>query len=124
MWAHGTSTPYRPETNGIAERAVRRVKEGTSAALLQSGPPSNWWADAMQAFCFLHCIHDKLVDNRAPWGRRFGFQFSGPSYPFGCQIKFKPASPKDKHQLRPFGTQMLDGVFIGYHQQTGGGLVR
>ena len=32
-----TSTPHRSETHGIAERAVRRVKEGTSAVLLQSG---------------------------------------------------------------------------------------
>ena len=31
------STPHRSETNGIAERAVRRIKEGTSAVLLQSG---------------------------------------------------------------------------------------
>ena len=30
-WNHRTSTPHRSETNGIAERAVRRVKEGTSA---------------------------------------------------------------------------------------------
>ena len=30
-WNHCTSTPDRSETNGIAERAVRRVKEGTSA---------------------------------------------------------------------------------------------
>ena len=36
-WNHCTSTPHRSETNGIDERAVRRVKEGTSAALLQSG---------------------------------------------------------------------------------------
>ena len=35
-WTHCTSTPHRSETNGIAERAVRRVKEGTSAVLLQS----------------------------------------------------------------------------------------
>ena len=28
------STPHRSETNGIAERAVRRVKEGTSAVML------------------------------------------------------------------------------------------
>ena len=34
-WTHCTSTPHRSETNGIAERAVRRVKEGTSAVLLQ-----------------------------------------------------------------------------------------
>ena len=36
-WNHRTSTPHRSETNGIAERAVRRVNEGTSAVLLQSG---------------------------------------------------------------------------------------
>ena len=30
-WNHCTSTPQRSETNGTAERAVRRVKEGTCA---------------------------------------------------------------------------------------------
>ena len=45
-WNHCTSTPHRSETNGIAERAVRRVKEGTSAVLLQSGLDENWWADS------------------------------------------------------------------------------
>ena len=34
-WNHRTSTPHRSETNGTAGRAVRRVKEGTSAVLLQ-----------------------------------------------------------------------------------------
>ena len=42
-WNHRTSTPYRSETNGIGERAVRRVKESTSAALLQSGLDEKWW---------------------------------------------------------------------------------
>ena len=43
-WNHCTST-HRSETNGIAERAMRRVKEGTSDVLLQSGPGGSWWAD-------------------------------------------------------------------------------
>ena len=47
-WNHCTSTPHRSETNGIAERAVRRVKVGTSAVLLQSGLDENWWADSME----------------------------------------------------------------------------
>ena len=37
FWNHCTSTPHRSETNGIADRSLRRVKEGTSAVLLQSG---------------------------------------------------------------------------------------
>ena len=41
-WNHCTPTPHRSQTNGIAERAVRRVKEGTSAVLLQSGLDENW----------------------------------------------------------------------------------
>ena len=36
-WKHHTSTPHRTETKGIIERAVRKIKEGTSAVLLQSG---------------------------------------------------------------------------------------
>ena len=40
-WNHRTSTPHRSETNGFAERAVRRIKEGTSAVLLQSGLDEN-----------------------------------------------------------------------------------
>ena len=41
-WTHCTSAPHRSETNGIAERAVRRVNEGTSAELLQSGLDEKW----------------------------------------------------------------------------------
>ena len=33
FWNYRTSTPHRSETKGLAERAVRRVKEGTSAVL-------------------------------------------------------------------------------------------
>ena len=40
-WNHCTSTPHQSETHGIAERAVRGVKEGTSAVLLQSGLNEN-----------------------------------------------------------------------------------
>ena len=31
----------------MAERAVRRIQEGTSAVLLQSGLDEKWWADSM-----------------------------------------------------------------------------
>ena len=42
--------PKRSEINGIGERAVRRVKEGTSAVLVQSGLDENWWADSTECY--------------------------------------------------------------------------
>ena len=55
-WDHCMSRPHRSETNGIAERAVRRIKEGTSAVLLQSGLDDKWWADSMECYCYLRNI--------------------------------------------------------------------
>ena len=51
----------------IAERAVRRVKEGTSAVLLQSGLDENWWADSMECFSYLRNIQDLLSDGKTPY---------------------------------------------------------
>ena len=63
---HCTSTPHRSETNGVAERAVRRVKEGTSAVLLQSGLDENWFADSMECYTYLRNIQDLLSDGKTP----------------------------------------------------------
>ena len=60
-WNHCTSTPHRSETNVIAERAVRRVKEGTSAVLLQSGLNERWWADSMECETYLRKLHRSII---------------------------------------------------------------
>ena len=65
-WNHCTSTPHRSETNGIAERAVRRVKEGTSAVLLQSGRDESCWADSMECYCCLRNIEELLSGGKTP----------------------------------------------------------
>ena len=70
-WNHCTSTPHRSGTTGIAERAVRKVKEGTYAVLLQSGL-DNEWADSMECCCYLRNIQDLLSDGKTPCERRFG----------------------------------------------------
>ena len=72
-WNHCTSTPHRLETNGIAERAVRRVKEGTSAVLLQSGLDETWWADSMECFSYLRkpYFSERPVKNPSIWKESF-----------------------------------------------------
>ena len=70
-WNHCTSTPHRSETNGIAERAVRRVKEGTSAVLLHSGLNESWWADSMECYTYLRNVPD-LLSGKTPYERRLG----------------------------------------------------
>ena len=87
-WNHFTSTPHRSETFGIAWRAVRRVKEGTSAVLLQSCLDENWWADSMECFFYLRNIQDLLSDGKTPYERRFGEPFSGPIAPFGSLVEY------------------------------------
>ena len=65
-WNHCTSAPHRSETNGIAERAVHRVKEATSAVLLQSGPNESWWVDSMECDTYLRNVTDLLSDGMTP----------------------------------------------------------
>ena len=51
---------------------MRRVKEGTSAVLLQSGLDVKSSADSMECFCYLRHIQDLLSDEKTSCERRFG----------------------------------------------------
>ena len=70
-WNHCTSTPHHSETNGIADRAVRRINEGTCAVLLQSGQDEKRGADSMECYCYLRNIQDILSDGKTPYERRW-----------------------------------------------------
>ena len=111
---HCTSTPHRSETNGIAERAVRRVKEGTSAVLLQSGLDEKWCADSMECCTYLRNIQDLLSDGKTPHERWFGEPFKGLIIPFGLLVEYHPITAKDQSRIHRFGKKVLPGLFLGY----------
>ena len=108
-WNHCTSTPHRSETNGIAERAVRRVKEGTSAVLLQSGLDEKWWADSMECYTYLRNIQDLLSDGKTPCERRFGEP--GPIIPFGSLVEYHTLLlRKDQSRIHQLGKKCLTWI--------------
>ena len=113
-WNHCTSTPHRSETNGIAERAVRRVKEGTSAVLLQSGLDEDWWADSMECYTCLRNIQDLLSAGKTLYERRFGKPFKGLIIPFGSLVEYYPITAKDQSRIHQFGKKVLPGLFLVY----------
>ena len=119
-WNHCASTPHRSETNGIAERAVRRAKEGTSAVLLQSGLNVNWWVDSLECYTYLRNVTDLLPDGKTPYERRFGQPFEGPIVPFGSLVEYYPISAKDQPRIHQFGKKVLPELFLGYALYAGG----
>ena len=118
-WNHCTSAPHRSETHGIAERAVCRVKEGTSAVLLQSGMKiggQNIWnvipiCETFKISCLMGRLHTKDV---------FGEPFKGPIIPFDSLVEYYPISAKDQSRIHQFGKKVLPQLFHVYALYAGG----
>ena len=107
---------------GLLKRAVRRVKEGTSAVLLQSGLDENWWADSMECYTYLRNVTDLLSDGKTTYERRFGKPFKGPVIPFGSLVEYYHISAKDQSRIHQFGKNVLPRLFLGYALYAGGNL--
>ena len=99
---------------GLPKRAIRGVKEGTSAVPLQSGLGDEWWADSMDCYCYLRNIQDLLSDGKTPNERGFGMPFNGRVIPFGAMVEYHPISAKDISGLHQFGSKVVPGKFLSY----------
>ena len=93
---------------------MRRVKEGTSAVLLQSGLNESWWADSMECYTYLRNVTDLLSDGKTPYERRYRQPFEGPIIPFGSSVEYHPITAKDQSRIHQFGKKVLPGLFLGY----------
>ena len=103
-FSNDTCTPYTPATNGTAERAVRRVKEGAGSLLVQSGLSDRWWHKAMRAFCFLRNVHDIQPYGKTAHELRYGEPFNEPIIAFGASVMYKPSRQKDSDEMPKMGS--------------------
>ena len=116
-----TSTPGRPQTNGIAERSVREALEGTRAVMSQAGLPHKWWSKALRRYCFLYNITKASNGSPSPWEKRFGTSFAGPRMAFGSLVSYKPAvGDKANTSADKFATSSKEAVLVGYFMNPGG----
>ena len=116
---HATSTPWRPESNGVIEREIGITSDGTRAMLAQSGLGHPWWTYATRAFCH-HCnaTVSSDVDGCTPWRRKHGSDFRSKLYPFGCEVTYRRPVPY-RSELK-FDGRGYQGLFLGYHLAPGG----
>ena len=118
-WIHSTATPGHPQSNGVAERFVRTVLEGTRTLLLHAGMEHRWWRYAARCFTFALNVATHQ-GGRTPWHKRHHFIFPGQLIPFGALVIYKPTPTKPSLQPRKFEPKGRHGIFLGYHMQPGG----
>ena len=70
----------------LAERAVRRVKQGTSGVLLRIGRKMVGWFNGM--LLLSRNVQVLSADGKTPNGRRFDDPFKGPPIPFGTIVEY------------------------------------
>ena len=123
-WCHGTATPGRKESNGVAEAAVKSVLQGTRSTLENAGFKAAWWPMAVRHWCF--ATNTAIENGESSWQLRHGKgHFSGLRLPFGCLVDFKPSAVKPGKRGRQvphpkFAPVAEPGVFMGYHILPGG----
>ena len=50
---------------------------GTATTMVQSGLPDEWWDCAIEGYCYLRNVHDKMADDKTAYVQIFGVHFDG-----------------------------------------------
>ena len=119
LMLHLTSTPNRPQSNGVIERFIQLVVDGTRCLLHQSGLPLRYWTFAARAFCHGRNVSLAAFHGETPWKAKHGDEFKGALIPFGAKVVFRPFRPPG-HKGPKFAPRSEFGLFAGYFLQPGG----
>lgn len=110
------STPYTPQSNGLAERHVGTILTAARAVLEQAKLPLIYWDHAVRhvAWCKNMVRHGKT--GATPYGIVMSHPCWGLHHvrPFGCRMLYHPVTAR----LPPFDSRLREGVCLGH--MTGG----
>ena len=118
-WRNPTSTPGDARSNALAERMVRRVKQGTKINLSQSGLYKSWWPYAGRHYTFAR--RSNMVDGDSTYNKRHAQgHCKAKRIMFGQLVDYLPTpSPKETKRSKDFVNRTRTGLFVGYHIQPG-----
>ncbi|TLX69083.1 transposase family protein, partial [Labilibacter sediminis] len=112
---HEFTSPYSPQSNGIAERKNRTLKEMVNAMLISSGVNQSMWGEAILSANYLLNKIPRKEKDETPYELWMGRK---PSYKYlrvwGCLAKVVVPPPK----LQKLGPKTVDCVFIGYAENS------
>jgi hypothetical protein len=118
-WTFDTATTGRSESNGVAERAVEDVKQGTTSSLLQGGMFPEHWPTASEHYCHSNNITPD-ENGVTPWALHHTLgDFPGLHIPYCAKIYFYPVPAKAK-ALPRHQENAIPGLFVGWKLGSGG----
>jgi hypothetical protein len=108
-----TTTPYSPQSNGVAERKNQTLTDLVNAMLDSSGLPKPWWSEAILVAYFVLNRVSSTKGDKTPYegwkGRKSALGFPRA---WGCLAKVNVHACKK----RKLGPKIVDCVFLGYAQ--------
>ena len=119
LMLHPTSTPNRPQSNGVIEIFIQLVIDGARCLLHQSGLPMRYWTFAARLFCHGRNVSLAAFHGETPWKAKHGDEFKGALIPFGAKVVFRPFRPTG-HKGPKSAPRGEFGFFAGYFSQLGG----